>query len=124
MTDVLEEFKKNEKNIGAKLLGGLIESRKEERSMGACPNCGEELRTIISKSTKKRFVGCSNYPECKTAFPLPQSGFITKLNTVCKECNMQMIQVNRKRRRPYRMCINHKCKTKENWGKKKSKTKK
>jgi DNA topoisomerase-1 len=121
LIDVLTEFKKSENEIGEKLLAGLIESRKEERSMGPCPNCGSELRIIISKRTKKRFVGCTGYPECKTAFPLPQSGFITKLNTACKECNMQMIQIKRKGRRPYRMCINHKCKTKENWGKKTTK---
>jgi len=123
LIDVLTEFKKKEKEIGKKLLDGLIESRKEERSMGPCPNCGGELRMIVSKATGKRFVGCSEYPKCKTGFPLPQSGFITKLGTLCKECGMPMIQIKRKGRRPYRMCINHKCKTKESWGKKKKKGK-
>jgi len=123
LTEILDEFKKNEKEIGRKLLNGLIESRKEERSMGVCPNCGGELRMIVSKASGKRFVGCSAYPKCKTAFPLPQRGFITKLGTLCKECGLPMIQIKRKGRRPYRMCINHKCKTKESWGKKKKKGK-
>lgn len=118
LTDVLKDFKKSEKKIGKKLLKGLVESRKEERSMGPCPNCGAELRVIVSKRSGKRFVGCGGYPKCRTGFPLPQSGFITKLGTVCKECGLPMIQVRRKGKRPYRMCINHKCKTKADWGKK------
>ena len=121
LTDVLKEFKKKEKKIGKKLLKGLTESRAAERDMGPCPNCDQNLRVIVSRKSGKRFVGCSGYPKCHTGFPLPQRGYITKLGTVCKECGLPMIQVTRKGARPYRMCINHKCKTKENWGKKKEK---
>jgi len=121
LIDLLEDFKKNENNIGKKLLKGLTEARAEERSMGPCPNCGAELRVIVSKKSGKRFVGCGGYPKCKTGFPLPQSGYITKLGTTCKECGMTIIQVTRRGARPYRMCINHKCKTKENWGDNKKK---
>jgi len=117
LTEILADFKKSEKKVGKKLLESLIESRKEERNMGPCPNCGADLKVIVSRRTGKRFIGCGGYPKCKTGFPLPQNGFITKLGTLCKECNMPMIQVQRKGMRPYRMCINHKCKTKENWGK-------
>lgn len=119
LTDVLEQFKKNEKKIGKKLLKGLVEARREQRTLGKCPNCEGELRVIVSKRTGKRFAGCSNYPKCRTGFPLPQNGSIIPLGTVCKECNLPMIQVKRKNSRPYRMCINPKCKTKANWGKKK-----
>lgn len=118
LKDVLSEFRKKEKDIGNKLLEGLTESRKDEYSMGKCPNCDSNLRLIVSKKTKKRFVGCSNYPECKTAFPLPQKGYITKLKTPCKDCGMQVVSIKRFRRRPYKMCINHECKSKEDWGKK------
>jgi DNA topoisomerase-1 len=125
LEETLKEFHKNEKKIGKKLLKGLVEARKERRTLGKCPNCKDgELRIIVSRRTGKRFVGCSSYPKCHTGFPLPQNGFITPLGTLCKECNLPMIQVKRKGKRPYRMCINHKCKTKENWGKKKGKSKK
>ena len=117
LTDILEDFKNKEKKIGKTLLKGLVDARAEERGMGPCPNCGGDLRVIVSKKSGKRFVGCGNYPKCVTGFPLPQHGFITKLNTNCKECGMMTIQVQRSGQRPYRMCINHKCKTKENWGK-------
>jgi DNA topoisomerase-1 len=58
-------------------------------------------------------------PTCQTGFPLPAIGSITPLNKNCEVCGLPMIQVWRKGSRPFRMCINHKCKTKENWGKKK-----
>ncbi len=124
LKSTLKDFKKNEKKIGKRLLKGLVEARKERRTLGKCPNCEEgELRMIVSRRTGKRFVGCSSYPKCHTGFPLPQNGFITSLGTVCKECKLPMIQVQRKGKRPYRMCINHKCKTKADWGKKKGKKK-
>lgn len=120
LEEVLKDFKKNEKKIGKKLLKGLTEARVAARTLGKCPNCEEgELRVIVSKKSGKRFVGCSSYPKCHTGFPLPQRGYITPLRTLCKECNLPNIQVQRKAARPYRMCINHKCKTKADWGKKK-----
>jgi len=122
LTELLAEFKKNEKGIGKKLLHGLTEQRREERAIGTCPNCGKGLRMIVSKATGKRFVGCEGYPDCRTAFPLPQKGFVVKLGTECPECRMPMIQVSRRGRRPYRMCINHECKSKEGWPKKAAKT--
>jgi len=44
---------------------------------------------------------------------------ITPLNKLCETCGLPVIQVWRKGKRPFRMCINHKCKTKADWGKKK-----
>jgi len=121
LIDVLEEFKKNEKKIGKKLLKGLVEARKEARTLGKCPNCKTgELRIIYSRKTKKRFAGCSNYPKCRTGFPLPQFGVIVPLHRECDKCGLPMIQVNRKGARPFRMCINHKCESKKEWGKKKA----
>ncbi len=59
------------------------------------------------------------FPTCQTGFPLPAVGLITPMNKACETCNWPMIQVWRKGSRPFRMCINHKCKSKENWGKNK-----
>jgi DNA topoisomerase-1 len=124
LVGVLKDFKKNEKKIGKKLLEGLIIARREERKLGTCPNCGGELRVIVSRRTRKRFAGCSSYPKCKTGFPLPQFGKIIPLHKDCEVCGLPMIQVWRKGKRPFRMCINHKCKSKEGWGKNKTTKKK
>ncbi len=61
-------------------------------------------------------------PSCQTGFPLPAIGQITSMNKQCEVCQWPIIQVWRKGSRPFRMCINHKCKTKEDWGKNKKKT--
>jgi len=119
LKEILEEFKNREKEIGKRLLEGLVASRKDERKIGVCPNCKSELRIIFSKGSGKRFVGCSNYPNCKTSFPLPSAGKITALNKNCEVCGLPVIQVWRKGKRPFKMCINPNCKIKENWNKSK-----
>jgi len=58
-------------------------------------------------------------PSCQTGFPLPAVGTITTMNKQCETCKWPMIQVWRKGSRPFRMCVNHECKSKEDWGKKK-----
>ncbi len=121
LVDILAEFKQNEENIGKKLLEALIEARREERKLGMCPNCKTgELRIIVSRKSGKRFAGCSNYPKCSTGFPIPLIGQITPLNKVCDTCGLPTIQVWRKGRRPFRMCINPNCPTKADWGKSKA----
>jgi len=116
LASVLTDFKKNEREIGKKLLDGLITARKEERRLGACPKCKTgELRIIYSRKSGKRFAGCSNYPKCVNGFPLPQFGMIIPMGKICERCGLPMIQVNRKGARPFRMCINHECITKKDW---------
>jgi len=118
LTDILSEFKQNEKKIGTKLLEALVEARKEERTLGTCPVCKVgELRIIRSRKTMKFFVGCSSYPNCHNLYPLPQGAYITPLGKTCDKCGTPMIQVQRKGRRPFRMCLDPKCETKADWGK-------
>lgn len=116
---ILRKFKDNEKKIGEKLLEGLIETRKEERKLGNCPNCKNgELRIIRSRKTMKFFVGCSNYPNCKTGYPLPSGVKIQATGKICEKCNTPIIQVWRKGKRPFRMCLDPNCETKKEWNKK------
>ena len=118
LVDILAEFKTNEKKIGKKLLEALVEARKEERRLGTCPICKVgELRIIRSRKTMKFFVGCSSYPNCHNLYPLPQGAYITPLGKICEKCGTPMIQVQRKGKRPFRMCLDPKCETKKDWGK-------
>lgn len=158
LTDMLKEFKDNEKNIGKKLLEGLVESRKEERHIGTCPKCKTgELRILRSRFSGKFFVGCSNYfkcakcgftrtackckceicgqpkgkckcswkdkkwfPTCQNGYPLPGGASIQATGKICEKCGTPIIQVWRKGRRPFRMCLDPKCETKKDWGKQKA----
>ena len=119
LEEILEEFKANEKKIGKKLLEALMNKREEERKLGNCPNCKTgELRILRSKLSGKFFVGCSNYPKCKTGYPLPAGASIQATGNICEKCGTPTIQVFRKGKRPFRMCLDPKCETKKDWGKK------
>jgi len=56
-------------------------------------------------------------PSCQTGYPLPSMAKIVPLGKTCDKCNTPMIQVVRKGKRPFRMCIDPKCETKADWGK-------
>ena len=102
---ILTEFKSKEKNVGEVILEAVKESLKEENTIGECDKCGEELRIIYSKATRKRFVGCSGYPKCSNSFPLPQMGTIRALSARCKTCGLKMVSVKPKGKRPWKLCV-------------------
>ena len=82
---------------------------KEQRYIGKCPTCGGEMTTIHSKKGK-RFTGCTNYPECKTMFPLPQMGKIVPTGESCDACGAPIIKVWQKgRKAPWVLCVNMDC---------------
>lgn len=118
LSKILEDFKKNEMKIGEELQEALVKTRNNAYVLGTCPKCGKNLRMIISRTTRKRFVGCEGYKSgCRESFPLPQAGKIDHAGK-CKECGLPMIKVIRKGRRPYTMCIDPKCPSKADWGNK------
>ncbi|MEM7821340.1 MAG: DNA topoisomerase I [Candidatus Aenigmatarchaeota archaeon] len=123
LKEILEEFKANEKKIGKRLLEALMTKREEERRLGICPKCKTgELRILRSRLSGKFFVGCSNYPNCKTGYPLPAGSNIQAVGSVCEKCNTPIIQVFRKGKRPFKMCLDPNCETKKDWVNKKQKT--
>ncbi len=120
LAKILKDFKDNEDKIGAGLQEASVKTRNNAYVLGTCPKCGKNLRMIISRATRKRFVGCEGYKDgCKNSFPLPQEGKIEHAGN-CKECGLPMIKVIRKGRRPYQMCIDPKCPSKADWGNNKS----
>ena len=119
LTVMLEKFRRHQLEIGERLVEALVRTRQLQRTLGTC-KCGGELRVIVSRKTRKRFAGCSNYPEkCRTTYPLPQAGSIIAMDKQCEQCGTPVIQVNRFGARPYRMCIDPKCPSKKDWGKRK-----
>ncbi len=116
LVGILDDFRKNEKEIGKKLLEGLIESRKEANRLGICPKCGNELR-IIRGRTGNFFVGCGGYPNCKNMYPLPRMAKIQATDKVCDKCGTPFVYVIRRGRKPFRMCLDTNCPTKAGWKK-------
>lgn len=113
LKDILEEIEKHEEDIGSNLGEAVKLTRKKKRELGECPDCGGTLKVI--KTKKSQFVGCSGYPDCDNSFPLPQNAKIVNTKKSCKECDLPVIKVIRKGKRPFTMCIDPDCKTKEDW---------
>lgn len=117
---ILKNFKKKEKEIGKSLTQATIVTTREANEMGVCPVCKKgKLRVLFSKKSKKRFLACDQYPKCKTTFSLPQKGLVKSTDAVCKECGFPIVLIINKGKRPWRLCINPNCKTKEDYYKSK-----
>ena len=118
LVEILEDFRKNEAQIGKELLSAMKETEEKENAIGPCPDCGGTLK-IIRLKMGKQFVGCSGYPNCRKAYPLPTGAYITITPKICKECGTRIVKV-RRNKSFFEMCLDTTCKTKANWGKAKN----
>lgn len=114
LEEILETFKDNEDDIGRQLVEAVDKKRENDRQLGACQECEDGTLRII-KTNNGRFVGCSNYPDCENSYPLPRNGKIEGLENTCDECDKPRIKVIRKGKKPYYMCIDPDCPTKDDW---------
>lgn len=85
---------------------------KDKRYRGECPKCGGDLREIRSYRGK-RFIGCSNYPDCENTYPLPQRGKVVYEGDKCSECDSPLIKIIKKGKPPWELCPNPDCPSKE-----------
>lgn len=109
LRDITKTLEERESQVGEEIRNGI----REGKIVGICAKCGGELRVIRSKRTKKRFVGCASYPDCKTAFPLPQFGDIIPEGETCKECGAPKVKVVTGKKRPWILCLDPACPTKK-----------
>lgn len=113
---ICEAFRKKEKNIGKELTEAVIATQDKQSVLGKCISCDGTLKVHKMWRTGKRFVGCTGYKKgCRTGFPLPREGIIMSTEKICEECKTPVIQVQPPGRRPFRMCLDPNCKTKEEW---------
>ncbi|MDY6776862.1 MAG: DNA topoisomerase I [Candidatus Nanohaloarchaea archaeon] len=113
LTDILEKFREDEEEIGEELIDAVDRQRKKERELGPCDQCDDGTLRIITKNGK--FVGCSNYPDCENTYPLPNDGKIESTDKTCDTCHTPIIKVIRKGKRPFEMCLDPDCPTKDDW---------
>ncbi|MBI2446058.1 topoisomerase DNA-binding C4 zinc finger domain-containing protein [Candidatus Micrarchaeota archaeon] len=113
---ILTQFKEKEGPIGQELVSALRQTQSAANVLGPCKACGKSL--AIRKSQYGFFVGCTGYPDCRTLYPLPREALIKPLNKICDSCGTPTVSVHRKGKRSFTMCLDPKCKTKENWGQK------
>ncbi|NYT11424.1 MAG: DNA topoisomerase I [Methanomassiliicoccales archaeon] len=107
---VIEVMQEHKDEIGFEIRQAL----QEQRFVGKCPKCGGDLRVI--RSRKGPFIGCSNYPECKNAFPLPRSAKLETTEERCDVCELPKLKVIRKGQPVSIQCIDPKCETNKDRG--------
>jgi DNA topoisomerase-1 len=80
ITLISKDMIKHEEKIGEGLAEATQELRKEERqenTLSLCPVCKKgHLRIAYNRNSKRYFIACNAYPDCKTTFSLPPNSLI------------------------------------------------
>lgn len=112
---ISKDFKKEQNLIGQELLQANIKFREKqqiENRLRECQKCKKGYLTIkYSRKTKRYFVACDAYPDCKNTFTLPPRGLMKPAKKECEECGWPMIISIRKGKRPWIFCFNPNCET-------------
>ncbi len=110
IAEQLDRLGANEEAVGREIDSALMATVARSFVLGRCPVCKTgELRIIRSKTTKKRFVGCSNYQSgCRASGPLPQKGTVKSTAKACEHCSWPIVYILGSGR-PWRLCVNPDC---------------
>lgn len=111
LEEVLYEFKKKEGEIGD-FLKEELKALTKERAKMSCPNCGEPM--IVKHHKGKRFLACTNYPKCKTSFPLPSQSRFWITKKTCVVCGKPLIKIRASRGGAFEVCIDPQCSSRKN----------
>jgi DNA topoisomerase-1 len=116
LLESLASFIEKEDDIGARINDAVSADRAQAAVFGKCPLCKKgQLCMVRSRTTKKRFVGCSNYAGgCKATAPLPQKGAIRTTGKSCLDCGWPLVGVVFARgAKQWRICTNIHCPSKK-----------
>lgn len=114
LTKVLEQLLANKHVISLDLKKALF----HQDSMGKCPACAAgNLVMRKAAATQKRFLGCDQFPNCRTTFPLPQKGTLHPTNKICPTCNKAPLIKLSGQKFKMEICVNYDCPSKDAWKK-------
>ncbi len=105
LTKVIDALEKEKESIKT----NITNAHKEQNTIGKCPKCGNTMIVRISRKGK-RFVGCSNYPQCTNTYSLPQKGLVQKTEKTCN-CGSPIVKIKYKGKNPWYVCLNQDCET-------------
>ncbi|MEF8832449.1 MAG: DNA topoisomerase, partial [Candidatus Thermoplasmatota archaeon] len=106
--EMLQKVVKSLKEDKEEISKELKRSLRDQNAVGECPRC-EDGTLVIRKSSNGRFVGCSNYPDCKNTYPLPQKGGLESAGKQCEECGAPIQKMARKTKEDWEFCPNPDC---------------
>ncbi|QLG50781.1 DNA topoisomerase I [Natrinema halophilum] len=70
----------------------LRKSLKDDKRLGPCPECGEDLLVRRSRHGS-HFIGCDGYPDCEYTLPLPSTGKPLIMESECEEHGLNEIKM-------------------------------
>ena len=94
----------------------ILGTNTPKKGLVPCPECKiGQLLVIRSRTTRKRFMGCSNfYGGCKASSPLLQKAKLRAIKASCDECKWPMIIFRYSRKQKWtRGCSNFNCMTRK-----------
>jgi DNA topoisomerase-1 len=88
LSAIFEELHDSREAVG----DHLRESLKADKTLGPCPECGEDL--LVRRSRRgSYFVGCDGYPDCEYTLPLPNQGQPTVLDETCEDHDLRHVKM-------------------------------
>ncbi len=93
--EFLRDFWSNFKEEVKLAEGSIQRVKKEKEFVGRdCPSCASPLLYRYTKRGNEKFVGCSNFPNCKyNEFSQNKPNLtLEKLEELCPECNSQLVK--------------------------------
>ena|SRR3989339_651079 len=115
ITEISKHFEKHKEKIGSELMKANVKQReqqKKENILAPCPVCKKgNLAITYSKKTRRHFIACDAYPDCKTTYSLPPRGNIQKTDKICEECKFPILMALTTGKKPWFFCFNKECPT-------------
>ncbi|WP_266075228.1 DNA topoisomerase I [Haladaptatus caseinilyticus] len=88
LATVFDELEESREEIGKQ----LKQSLKADKTLGPCPDCGEDL--LVRQSRRgSHFVGCDGYPDCTYTLPLPNKGKPLILEETCDDHDLREVKI-------------------------------
>ncbi|WP_135805669.1 DNA topoisomerase I [Halorussus marinus] len=88
LQQVFDELRDSREEVGDLLQKSL----KADKTLGPCPDCGEEL--LVRQSRRgSYFVGCDGYPDCEYTLPLPNTGKPLILDETCDDHDLHHVKM-------------------------------
>ncbi|WP_458207134.1 DNA topoisomerase I [Haladaptatus sp. NG-SE-30] len=88
LAKVFDDLEDSREEIGKH----LQQSLKEDKTLGPCPDCGENL--LVRQSRRgSYFVGCDGYPDCTYTLPLPNKGKPLLLDETCEKHDLRDVKM-------------------------------
>ncbi|HEX9908763.1 MAG TPA: DNA topoisomerase I [Thermoplasmata archaeon] len=105
LDDIMTVLEKHKKDVGDAIKSAL----REQHALGACPACGTGNLMQLRGRNGSVFAGCSNYPNCRTTYPLPTGMLILATDQKCDVCGAPKIKTVARGQAPTTACIDPKC---------------